>query len=140
VIAPDVAGPVTQVVDGSRVTDVPNHFVDVTGTYYFPGMFTVALPVIPAAYALHPDLDHPSVSHAKRALSQRTMSGMAARSWTLRRSWPSTGAPSLGPAAFEELLEVPVADRSALPRCPANQRHQRYTESVAFEVEREGDS
>lgn len=52
-IAPDVAGPVTQVVDGTQVTDMPNHFVDVTGNYYFPGMFTVALPVIPAAYALY---------------------------------------------------------------------------------------
>ena len=52
-IAPDVAGPVTQVVDGTRVTGMPNHFVDAVGTYYFPGMFTVALPVIPAVYALH---------------------------------------------------------------------------------------
>ncbi|MGH3427590.1 MAG: hypothetical protein ACRDQZ_08490 [Mycobacteriales bacterium] len=52
-IAPDVAEPVTRAVHGTWVTDMPNHFVDVVGTYYFPGMFTVALPVLPAAYALY---------------------------------------------------------------------------------------
>ncbi|GAB2747645.1 hypothetical protein [Amycolatopsis magusensis] len=52
-IAPDVAEPVTTAVGGTRVADMPNHFVDVAGTYYFPGMLTVALPVLPAAYALY---------------------------------------------------------------------------------------
>lgn len=32
---------------------MPTHFVDVAGTYYFPGMFTVALPIRPAVYALY---------------------------------------------------------------------------------------
>ncbi len=52
-IEPDEAGPVTQVVDGTLVADMPNHFVGTTGAYYFPGMFTVALPLIPAVYALY---------------------------------------------------------------------------------------
>jgi hypothetical protein len=52
-IAPDEAGPVTQVVDGTLVADMPNHFVDTVGAYYFPGMFTVTLPLIPAVYALY---------------------------------------------------------------------------------------
>ena len=42
--------------------------------------------------------------------------------------------------AFEELLEVPVADRGGGLRLPTYQWYQGYADSVTFEVEREGDS
>jgi hypothetical protein len=41
---------------------------------------------------------------------------------------------------FEELLEVPVADRGGGPRLPTYHSYQGYADSVTFEVEREGDS
>ncbi len=32
---------------------MPNYFWRTTGSYYFPGMYTVALAILPALYALY---------------------------------------------------------------------------------------
>lgn len=52
-IQPTVAGSISQVVAGTLVRDMPNNYVHAVGHYYFPGMFTVILPTIPAVYALY---------------------------------------------------------------------------------------
>jgi hypothetical protein len=51
-IAPDVAQSVSETVHGTMVHDMPNHCMAVVGAYYFPGMLTVVLPLVPAVLAL----------------------------------------------------------------------------------------
>jgi hypothetical protein len=51
-IEPDVATPVSRVVGGTLVRDMPSYCFGIVRSYYFPGMLTVALPVVPAALAL----------------------------------------------------------------------------------------
>jgi len=41
------------VASGAFVADMPNHYWLVVGSYYFPGMYTVALAILPAAYTLY---------------------------------------------------------------------------------------
>jgi hypothetical protein len=53
-LQPDVAHPISQsVASGTFVTDMPNHYWRTTGHYYFPGMYTVALAILPALYTLY---------------------------------------------------------------------------------------
>jgi hypothetical protein len=53
-IAPDVPNVISQrVVTGALVADMPNYYSRITGSYYFPGMYTVALTIVPALYAMH---------------------------------------------------------------------------------------
>lgn len=53
-LEPEMARAISQVVaSGTYVTDMPNHYWRATGNYYFPGMFTVILAIIPALYALY---------------------------------------------------------------------------------------
>ena len=47
-IQPDNPGVVSETVAGTLVHDMPSYYAAVTGTYYFPGMYTVVLPVLPA--------------------------------------------------------------------------------------------
>jgi hypothetical protein len=52
-LQPDVAHSISQsVASGTFVADMPNHYWRTTGSYYFPGMFTVALAILPAVYTL----------------------------------------------------------------------------------------
>ena len=41
------------VASGAYVADMPNYYLQIAGHYYFPGMYTVALPILPALYALY---------------------------------------------------------------------------------------
>lgn len=45
--------PISQVVSNGRfVADMPNYWLQTTGTYYFPGMYTAVLPMIPGIWAI----------------------------------------------------------------------------------------
>lgn len=52
-IQPELAGPVSQVVgNGNFVADMPNYYLRTTGRYYFPGLYTAILPMIPGIWAI----------------------------------------------------------------------------------------
>lgn len=43
---------ITQTINGTEVANMPNYFVKETGHYYFSGMYTAILPMIPGIYAI----------------------------------------------------------------------------------------
>jgi hypothetical protein len=52
-IRPDVAAPLSQAVsNGHFVANMRNYWVHTTGTYYFPGMYTAILPMIPGIWGI----------------------------------------------------------------------------------------
>jgi hypothetical protein len=52
-IQPELAAPVTAAVSNGRlVNEMPNYWIGTTGVYYFPGMYTAILPMIPGIYAI----------------------------------------------------------------------------------------
>ena len=52
-ILADVHGPISQAVSNGRfVADMPNYWLQTTGTYYFSGMYTAVLPMIPGIWAI----------------------------------------------------------------------------------------
>ncbi|MGN6392464.1 MAG: hypothetical protein ACTHM9_09495 [Gemmatimonadales bacterium] len=52
-IQPDLPGTLSQVVSNGRyVADMRNYWVKTTGVYYFPGMYTAVLPMIPGIWAI----------------------------------------------------------------------------------------
>ena len=53
-IQPEVSAPVSLVVAGKAfIADMPNYFLRTTGRYYFAGMYTAVLPMIPGLYAVY---------------------------------------------------------------------------------------
>jgi hypothetical protein len=53
-IQPEVSASVSQVVAGRAfVADMPNYYFWTTGRYYFAGMYTAALPMIPGVWAIY---------------------------------------------------------------------------------------
>jgi len=53
-IKPELAATVSQFVsNGKFVANMPNYYFKVTGTYYFSGMYTAILPMIPGIYAIY---------------------------------------------------------------------------------------
>jgi hypothetical protein len=52
-IQPALADPISQAVsNGVFVADMPNYYSKTTGVYYFPGMYTAILPMIPGIWAI----------------------------------------------------------------------------------------
>lgn len=52
-IRPELAGPISTTVSNGRfVADMRNYWVGATGVYYFPGMYSAILPMIPGIYAI----------------------------------------------------------------------------------------
>ena len=50
---PTLPAAITATVSNGRlVADMPNHWIGATGRYYFPGLYTAALPMIPGIYAI----------------------------------------------------------------------------------------
>jgi hypothetical protein len=39
--------------NGVTIANMPNYYVHTTGTYYFAGMYTAVLPMIPGIYAIY---------------------------------------------------------------------------------------
>jgi hypothetical protein len=44
---------ITQTINGTNVADMPNYYIKTTGSYYFSGMYTAILPMIPGIYAIY---------------------------------------------------------------------------------------
>jgi hypothetical protein len=57
-VQPTVAAAVQAVVHGQLMQNLPNFWVHVTGRYYFPGMYTAILPMIPGIYGIRQLLRH----------------------------------------------------------------------------------
>src|SRR6266496_5449154 len=52
-IEPQLAGSISQAVSNGRfVAEMHNYWVKTTGVYYFPGMYTAILPMIPGIYTI----------------------------------------------------------------------------------------
>jgi hypothetical protein len=52
-IRPELPGAISQAVSNGRfVADMRNYYVGTTGRYYFPGMYTAVLPMIPGIWAI----------------------------------------------------------------------------------------
>lgn len=45
--------PVTAFIDGTKIADMPNFYFKTTGRYYFPGMCTAILPMVPGCLAIY---------------------------------------------------------------------------------------
>jgi hypothetical protein len=39
--------------NGAFISNIPNYYIGTTGTYYFAGMYTAVLPMIPGIYAIY---------------------------------------------------------------------------------------
>ncbi len=50
---PDDSHSVTAFINGTKIPNMPNYYFKTTGTYYFPGMWTAILPMIPGCTAIH---------------------------------------------------------------------------------------
>ncbi|MES1219423.1 MAG: hypothetical protein ABUT20_28225 [Bacteroidota bacterium] len=44
---------ITQTIKGTEIANMPNYFTKATGRYYFSGMYTAILPMIPGIYAIY---------------------------------------------------------------------------------------
>ena len=52
-IRPELTGTISQAVSNGRfVADMRNYYIGTTGRYYFPGMYTAVLPMIPGIWAI----------------------------------------------------------------------------------------
>ena len=53
-LSPTVTTSITAYTSGGRlVSDMPNYWIGATGRYYFPGLYTAVLPMIPGIYAIY---------------------------------------------------------------------------------------
>jgi hypothetical protein len=51
---PELAARISQVVsNGQYVANMPNYYHALTGTYYFPGLWTALMPMLPGMYAIY---------------------------------------------------------------------------------------
>lgn len=44
---------VTRIINGQEITNMPNYYYKTSGSYYFSGMWTAVLPMIPGMYAIY---------------------------------------------------------------------------------------
>lgn len=51
-LEPTNPAPITAVINGVRIADMANHHIGVTGKYYFPGLYTAVIPMIPGIYSV----------------------------------------------------------------------------------------
>ncbi len=52
-IAPTAIESLTQNINGTEISNMPNYYYKTTGHYYFSGMWTAVLPMIPGGYAIY---------------------------------------------------------------------------------------
>ena len=52
-IEPANLNSLTQTIDGTQIANMPNYYIKATGKYYFSGMYTAILPMIPGIYAIY---------------------------------------------------------------------------------------
>jgi hypothetical protein len=70
-IEPSNINQVTQHINGTEITDMPNYYVKTTGHYYFSGMWTAALPMIPGIYAIWRLVKEHGIQKKRRAAELR---------------------------------------------------------------------
>jgi len=51
-LEPGNASAITATINGVRIEGMENHFIGTTGRYYFPGMYTAVIPMIPGIYSV----------------------------------------------------------------------------------------
>lgn len=51
-LEPTNAAPITGVINGVRIENMANYHIAVTGKYYFPGLYTAIIPMIPGIYSV----------------------------------------------------------------------------------------
>lgn len=51
-LEPTNPAPITAVINGVRIDGMKNHYIAVTGKYYFPGLYTAVIPMIPGIYSV----------------------------------------------------------------------------------------
>ena len=72
-VQPTVAASVQAIVGrGQLMQNLPNFWFRVTGHYYFPGMYTAILPMIPGIYGIRKLL---SAAHTPRSVAENTSTG-----------------------------------------------------------------
>jgi uncharacterized membrane protein YjjB (DUF3815 family) len=52
-LLPDNIETISQNIKGAFVSDMHNYWIKSTGRYYFSGMYTAVLPMIPGIYAVY---------------------------------------------------------------------------------------
>lgn len=52
-IEPQNVHAITQVIHGTEIANMPNYYYKTTGHYYFAGMWTAVLPMIPGIYSIY---------------------------------------------------------------------------------------
>ena len=52
-LEPSNINSITQTINGTEIVNMPNYYFKTTGQYYFAGMWTSILPMIPGIYAIH---------------------------------------------------------------------------------------
>ena len=52
-ILPDDPQPITQVINDTLVENMRNYFIGTTGQYYFAGLYTAVLPMVPGIYGIY---------------------------------------------------------------------------------------
>lgn len=52
VVEPDNPDPVSALVSGTMVSEMPSYYIGATGSYYFPGLYSILLPILPALVSL----------------------------------------------------------------------------------------
>ncbi len=67
-IHPDLPGTISQAVSNGRfVPNMPNYYLKTTGVYYFPGLYTAILPMIPGILAIRRVLRASRAGQAQRS-------------------------------------------------------------------------
>ena len=52
-IDPENVNAIAKNIRGTEINGMPNYYIKTTGHYYFPGMYTAVLPMIPGIYAIY---------------------------------------------------------------------------------------
>jgi hypothetical protein len=52
-IQPSNLSEITKTINGTEIANMPNYYFKATGKYYFPGMYTAILPMLPGIYAIY---------------------------------------------------------------------------------------
>jgi hypothetical protein len=51
-LEPTNPSPITAVINGVHIEGMENHHIAVTGRYYFPGLYTAVIPMVPGIYSV----------------------------------------------------------------------------------------
>lgn len=52
-LEPNNLDSISQTINGTEITNMPNYYIKSTGQYYFSGMYTAVLPMLPGMYAIY---------------------------------------------------------------------------------------